>query len=232
MKTLHLSSLVIIFLLFTAFKPSVACEYAGSNLNFVTTQTEKAIAQDDINLVRYHTYKALSAIDKSKKQLDTCGCEYAAIGVEESTYQLKRAAKSTNLAETKALLKQALDHARSSLDAIHEHENHLRKPMNDMLAMNTNATGTTTLQVKSDMAPLQEAIDTALENYRISLNKVVNTVDCKEAKAFAERIYSQCELELLKSNLTEGKKYYNLKTQEITSEALERIGTCIAPAAN
>ena len=73
---------------------------------------------------------------------------------------------------------------------------------------------------------LQEKIDISLETYRESLLKVVLTVDCKEARAFAERIYKHCEKELLKPNQTEGKKYYNLRTQQITAQALEELGNC------
>ena len=65
-----------------------------------------------------------------------------------------------------------------------------------------------------------------MEKYRESLDKIVNSVDCKEARAFAEKIYTHCEQQLLKPNLTEGKKYYNLKTKDITLEALNKLKQC------
>ena len=75
---------------------------------------------------------------------------------------------------------------------------------------------------------LERKIDSSLISYKKSLEKVVQTVDCQEALAYATRIFEHCELELLKPNLTEGKKYYNLRTKEITAQALEELrATCI-----
>lgn len=227
MRTLHICSSVIIFLLFSSFNMNDACQYAASNINYVRTQTEAAISQTDINLVRYYTYKALGGIDKSNKQLAICGCEYASIGIEESSYQMKRAVKATSLVDAKKLLNKALETMLSSLEAIKNHDLHVENPTKKLLAMNTGDNNNIILiSQKTDNELLQELIDTSLENYRISLDKVIETVDCNEARAFAERIYRNCEKELLKATLSEGKKYYNLKTQEITSKALTRLGAC------
>jgi hypothetical protein len=51
-------------------------------------------------------------------------------------------------------------------------------------------------------------------------------VDCKEAKAFTQNVYRICEQQLMKPNLSEGKKYYNLKTKEIAANALKKLGNC------
>ena len=80
----------------------------------------------------------------------------------------------------------------------------------------------------SNKKDLFETIDTSLEKYRISLDKVVQSVNCKDATAFASRIYAECEAQLLKPNISEGSKYYNLRTKEITAEALTKIGDCSA----
>ena len=226
MKTLRLIGCAFAILLLLAFKPSKACEYSGSNINYIKTQIEKAISQNDLNLVRYYTYKALDGIEKSKKQLDDCGCQHAAIGVEESAHLLKRAAKESTLNGSLALLGRSLENTKGSIEALDRHEEHLAKPKKDMLAMNMDNPAEKIPEVQLENRFLQEKIDISLETYRESLLKVVLTVDCKEARAFAERIYKHCEKELLKPNQTEGKKYYNLRTQQITAQALEELGNC------
>ena len=75
MKYYYPIHIVVLVFLFSSFKVDKACEYAGSNINYVKTQTEKAIAVDDINQARYFAYKALNAIEKSKNQLKECGCD-------------------------------------------------------------------------------------------------------------------------------------------------------------
>ncbi len=227
MKAFHFFSYALILLLLTALKPTEACEYAGSNITFVKTQTEKAISKSTLNLTRYHAYKALNAIEKSKKQLKDCGCDYASIHIEESEYLLKRAIKVTTIEDAKGLLKRVLTNTDDSLSALEKHHEHVSSSAkNDLALNNTDDRDEGRSTVKPKHTFLKNKIDTALEKYRASLAKVVETIDCKESKAFAERIYQECEKELLTPNLSEGRKYYNLQTQKITAEALEKIGDC------
>ena len=227
MKLHYLILYAFIFSLFSAFKSNPACAYADSNISYVRTEIEKAITKTDLQLVRYHTYKALNAISKSKKQLEECGCEYAMENIIETSEHLKQATRATSLASSEILLKKALVETIEGLDALKNHDQHNSAYGNDVLVMNT---ASTEKEEASHEPPsekmLRQKIDSSLIKYRKSLAQVINTVDCKEAHNFAERIYNDCEQELLKPNLSEGKKYYNLKTKEITAEALERLKDC------
>jgi len=227
MKYYYAIHIVVLVFLFSSFKIDKACEYAGSNINFVKTQTEKAIAVDDINQARYFAYKALNAVEKSKNHLNECGCEYAAESIAEGLSNLKLAIKATSLNSTRILLNKALENTLGGLESLEEHELHDSKYGSDLLAMNTIVAK----KEKSSMKKLEKKeferkIDMSLEKYRESLNKIVISVDCKEARAFAENIYSHCEQQLLLPNLTEGKKYYNLKTKDITAAALQKLNYC------
>lgn len=225
MNTLRIIGYASVLFLFTAFKPTSACEYAGSNINYVKTQTEKALAKEDLNLIRYYTFKALNALEKSKKEIQACRCEYASISLEESAYLLKRATRAVDVKDSKDLLKRALQNTVSSIDALTIHnEQHTIDKSDNLLALNDEHG--TNVEESSETAkevPFREKLDASLNKYRQSLDKVVRTVNCIDAKAFAEGIYNNCEQELLKAGLSEQKKYYNLKTQEITADALIRI---------
>ena len=227
MKYYYSIFIVVLVLLFSSFKVDEACEYAGSNINYVKTQTEKAIAVDDINQARYFAYKALNAIDKSKNQLKECGCEYAAESIAEGLSNLKLAIKATSLNSTRILLNRALENTLGGLESLEEHELHDSKYGSNLLAMNTIVAKKEKASMKKPgKKELERKIDLSLEKYKESLNKIVNSVDCKEARAFAENIYSHCEQQLLLPNLTEGKKYYNLKTKDITAAALQKLNDC------
>ncbi|QCX00823.1 hypothetical protein FGM00_12145 [Aggregatimonas sangjinii] len=225
MNTLRIVGYALLLFFFVAFKPISACEYAGSNINFVKTQTEKALAKDDLNLIRYYTFKALNALEKSKKELEACKCEYASISVEESAYLLKRATRADDIKDSKDLLKRALRNTVSGIDALQIHdEQHITKKPEDLLAINDDRGANLDEGLgNSENIPFKEKLDASLEKYRKSLDKVVRTVNCNDAKAFAKAIYENCEQELLTKGLSEQKKYYNLRTQEITAEALIRI---------
>ena len=216
MKNYYLLSLVVLVSL-SSFKVDKACEYAGSNINFVKTQTQKAIAVEDINQARYFSYKALNAIEKTKIQLKECGCEYADESIVEGLSNLKLAIKATSLNSTRILLNRALENTLEGIDYLKEHEFHKSKYATDVLAMNTIVSEkektSIIIPTKKDF---ERKVDISLEKYRESLGKIVNTVDCREARAFAENIYQHCEQQLLIPNLSEGKKYYNLRTKEIT----------------
>lgn len=216
-------------LLFSSFTKNLECEYAGSNLGFAKSQTQKAIAINDINQARYYAYKALNAIIKSKKQLTICGCEYAKEGIEESQMDLKLATQATTLHSARILLSRSLENTLGSLEALEKHHLHGSKYASDVLVLNTKDAEEKNASLKElGIKTLNEKIDSSLENYRKSLDKVVETVNCREAKEFAQRIYDNCEQQLLKENLSEGKRYYNLRTKEITADALKRIGACIS----
>ncbi|MDX1767478.1 MAG: hypothetical protein R3294_05460 [Arenibacter troitsensis] len=213
--------------IFSSFRSNKACEYAGSNIGYIQSQTEKAIATEDINMSKYFAYKALNAIVKSKSQLEDCGCEHAMELLHESSTNLTNATKATSMPSVKILLKKALDNASGSMEALDEHDSHNSKYNNDVLAMNTK----TSIAEKDSQKPMDKnnmliKVDIALEKFKASLDKVVESVDCKEAKAFTQNVYDICEQQLLKPNLSEGKKYYNLKTKEIAANALKKLSSC------
>ena len=209
------------------FASDKACDYAGSNIGFVKAQTEKAIAAEDLNQSRYHAYKALNAIEKSKTQLEECGCKYAYKSIQESLDNLKKATRVSSLTGTRILLNRSLDNTLGSLEALEQHELHESPYASDVLAMNTKASEENKLRSIQPQGPaLEKKIDQFLEDYRLSLDHMIKSVDCKEAYNYARKVYEHCEQQLLSGKLTEAKKYYNLKTQEITAEALKELGTC------
>lgn len=215
--------LVLLVFLCSSFKIEKACEYAESNINFVKEQTEKAIAEADINKVRYFAYKALNAIEKSKEQLSDCGCQYAEQSISESLQNIKLAIKSNTLGNSKDLLSIALENIYSSIDLLEDHENH--KSQNVDLSYSSDTEEELNGHIPS-IREIENKIDASLESYRISLAKIVQTVDCAEARAYAQNVYNSCEQELLRTDLTEGKRYYNLQTKDITAEALEQLKDC------
>ena len=115
-----------------------------------------------------------------------------------------------------------------SLDELEEHElMHNSEYANDLLAINTTEVTKAKLSMKQPSGKLlEQKIDRALINFQNSLEEVVVSVDCKEAYEFATRIFVHCEQQLLRPNLTEAKKYYNLRTKEITAEALKKLEHC------
>lgn len=230
MKQLQTILLLFISLgLFSSFKPNQSCDYASSNIGYVKSEIEKAIAMTDLQLTRFHTYKAINAIEKSKKELDSCGCEYAIDNITLSSEHLKMATKTSTLASTAIFLNKALKETSDTLTSLKEHNTHKSSYGNDVLALNT--VNLTNESEHGSYTPpteelLKQKVDSSLTSYRASLDKMISTVNCREARAYADRIFEQCEQQLLKSNLSEGKKYYNLKTKEITAEAIEKLGEC------
>ena len=227
MKILHVMLYSIALLLLSSFAPGEACSYAGSNMNYVKARTEEALQMDDINKARFYAYKAIKVIQTSTNRFNDCGCKDAAINIEESLISLKAATKSTSLNGTRILLQEALQQIIDALDALDQHEMHdVVFPSKD-IAMNVEV-GMEAELIANELEKneLYEQIDNSLAKYSKSINTVVDSVNCLEAKAFANTIYARCEQQLLKPNLSEGKKYYNLRTKEITAKALLRLGDC------
>ncbi len=228
MKMFYSFCMLCLFVL-TSYSDNKACAYAGSNINYIKTQTQKALAAEDLNTSRYFAYKALNAIEKSRKQFEACNCDYANKSIYESLDYLKKATRVSSLNGSKILLKRALENAIGSLEALEKHDElHGSRYQSDVLAMNTKSAEREKEAMKGPDGPeLRKQIDQSLLRYKNSLAEVVKTVDCKDAYAFAYRIYRHCEEELLKPDLSEGKKYYNLRTKQITEDALEELKKCV-----
>jgi hypothetical protein len=204
---------------------SNACDYAGSNISYIRTQTQNAIDAQKLNMVHYYAYKALNAIEKSKQQFYDCGCEYAQQSIEEGENNLRKAIKVTSLLSSRMLLEKAMENAKGSLESLQDHhEIHTSEYGNNMLSLNTNDLKKPQKRFQPTQGKkLTSKIDSSLVSFQNSLNKVVLTIECQEAQDYILGIFERCELELLKTNLTEGKRYYNLRTKEIAAKALEGL---------
>ncbi|WP_411031400.1 hypothetical protein [Spongiimicrobium sp. 3-5] len=227
MKIINTSFCVLLFFSHTLFGFNNACDYAGSNIDYVKSQTIRALEANDLNTSKFFAYKALNAIEKSRKQLEACDCEYAVKNIYEGLDNLKKATRTTSLESSKILLNRALENTLGSLEAIDEHELHKSNYASDVLAMNTVASKADKVAMKRpNLEALHQRIDNSLVNFQNSLDEVVASVPCKEALSFASKIHGNSEQELLKNNLTEAKKYYNLRTKAIAAEALKKLNGC------
>ncbi len=214
-------------ILFSSFLVDKTCEYASSNMNYSKSQIEKSIGVDDINQAKYYANKAINAIEKSKQNIQDCGCVYAESSIEDGKYDLILATRATSLNSTRILLNRALEHLKEGIESLGDHGLHESKYGTDLLALNTIIPKTEKIAKPiPNEKELERKIDASLEKYRESLENIINSVDCASAKAFAKNIYSHCEQQLLIPNLSEGKKYYNFKTKQITAEAMERLDSC------
>lgn len=228
MKTRYLVLSLLAIGLFSSFKMSEACQYAGSNIGYVKTQTQLALEDKDLNKAKFNTYKAIKAIYKLRKQLEECGCEQALINIEESQFHLKKATKATTMEHAQLLLLEAYHKVVLSLEALERHHLHESNELHDDPAL----TRAQTTEKKNwseyhlEGQALRVMIDDSLIPYEESLQRIVDSVNCKDARAYAERVFKICEQELLKPGLSEGKKYYNLRTQEITAEAIKELENC------
>tara|TARA_R110000744_G_scaffold19680_7_gene51782 strand:+ start:395 stop:994 length:600 start_codon:yes stop_codon:yes gene_type:complete len=196
-------------------------------MGYAKSQITAALSTQDINQARFYAYKALNALEKSKDQLKVCGCTYAKTSVYENIEVLTLATKSTTLEGTISYLNESIELTDNTILVLESHDTHDSIYSNNELSVNTNSSTEvkTGKKVKFDKN-IFENIDISLEKYRVSLDKVVQTVNCKDATAFATRIFNESEAQLLKPNISEGSKYYNLRTKEITQEALNKIGDC------
>lgn len=227
MKIPHIILYGIALLLLSSFAPSDACNHAGSNMNYVKARTEEALSKQDINQARFYAYQAIKVIQTSTNRFDNCGCKDAQVNIEESLINLKASTKSTSLNGTRILLQEALQQIVDALDAFEQHEMHDTALSNKDFTLNTTTEIVNTLPtIAAKENELYRRIDTSLISYSKSINTVVDSVSCADARAFAKNIFVNCEQQLLKSNLSEGKKYYNLRTKEITEKALSRLGDC------
>ncbi|QWX82755.1 hypothetical protein H0I23_09780 [Cellulophaga sp. HaHaR_3_176] len=229
MKIKYLLLIFFLFIFLSSFNKEEdrACEYVGSNIEYISSQTQKALLETDLNKTKYQIYKAINAIEKTKKKLKDCGCSYASKNLFTSLDNLVMSTKTSNLGNARIFLNRSLKNTASSLESLQEHHTHQSKYQNGVLSLNTK---TDENLKKGSPIPndryLHQKIDSSLVKFEKSLDDVVRTIECGKAKTFTQRVFNISEKELLKENLSEGKKYYHLRTKAIAAEALKKLENC------
>lgn len=205
-----------------------ACMNTEAMIGFVKEQTGQALEEQDLSLIRYHAFKALNTIERSKAQLEACGCDYARKNLMESLENLKLSTRVTTLEGTRIPLARAMDYIAAAREALQQHERTHDRPFGQQLITVDNSVPTQTQakRILEEEKALESKIEKALQNYERSLNEVVEGVPCEEALVFVKRIYAHSQSQLERGDQTPAKKFYNLRTKEITEKAMARLGDC------
>lgn len=205
-----------------------ACINTESLIGYIGEETSQALEKGDIQLIRYHAFNAVNAIERSKSQLEDCGCDYARKNLLESLENLKLATQVSTLEGTRIPLSRAMDYILAGREALEQHEKSHTQPFwQRLIDVDTNDSKHTQASrlLKADKA-IEAKIEEALVTYQNSLNQVMEGVPCDEALVFVQRVYAHCEKQLERNDQTPAKRYYNLRTKEITEKALNNLKDC------
>ncbi|MDO6492140.1 MAG: hypothetical protein ACSHW4_03470 [Cellulophaga sp.] len=204
--------LLLTALLLFSFVTNTACDLVNSNLGFALKQTSDAEKSQDINTVKFHTYKAIKTLQKLDKQLKDCGCTTATKEITEGLNLLKDVTHTTSLSAAKAILESATENINSSIKKIADYSK--KTISNNTTKANENA-------------KIYAAVDSILIPVEKSMMAMtVEKDNCKQAYATALAIYEKNELKLLDESLTEAKKYYHLRSIEIAKKTMKKLEDC------
>ena len=214
----------------SSFTVRNACEYASSNLEYIKSKIQSAIVANDLKMSKYHAYKALNGIEKTRANFEDCGCEGTIESLEGATTELKQATKAETLEDSKRSLHLALESTLIGMKVLQIFEQEVASTYgNDILVLNTK-------DVLNDqdgifLTPthtIKEQVHSCLLGFESSLDNVVNEVDCEEAHRFINNIHEEARLVLLNTELSEHKKQYHQRVKTLAQEALDRLGECNA----
>ncbi|WP_394750494.1 hypothetical protein [Spongiimicrobium salis] len=228
---MQLNSLLFIslyLLTFAVYGNVQPCKSTNSNISYVKAQTKRAIGATEINKVKFYTYRAINAIEKTRKQLISCDCNYASDSIFESLEQLKSATRTTSLDSTKIFLRRAMESTTYGLNALERHDLHDRSYATHPLSLSTiSSRREKRTLILPENKMLKEKIDQSLVDFQHSLDEVINTVDCKAAYNFAYTLYRKCERQLENKKIPEAKRYYNIKAKTMAYKAIQKLEDCI-----
>ncbi|MEM9000236.1 MAG: hypothetical protein AAGB24_08215 [Bacteroidota bacterium] len=229
-----LKNLIEISLLFGCFSlyprtiPNTdSCESVGSNMAYIKSQTETALKKDDLDMAKYHTYKALNGIWKAKASIEKCGCAGVIEGMQMASQHLKEAIRTYSIEDSKTFLHIALQRTLSSIVALKKFGAPKKSNYrDDILTMNThkgeeakNASEVSLLRQTDIIAQ----IENSLSKFESSLYEVVSITDCYQARDFIEEVQGKTSRKLNNPDISEGKQYYHSRVLEITQEALLKL---------
>jgi len=220
----------IALLVMASFTTFNACAFANQNTEFIKIHTQLAIEAPDFEKSKYHAYKALKGINKTKNNFKDCGCENALINIKQAEHNLKQATKTNSLEASKSFLQTALKSTITSIDALEEFEDVDNTTYgNDVLVLNTkqvlNEQGGVILPKAKR---LKEAIELNVSQFEKSLQNVLEHVECEDAFNFISKLHAKTKERLDDKSLSEAKIYYHGRVKEITYSALLSLEGCPA----
>ncbi len=234
MKTKKIILLIVLVLgllglfIMASFKTPNACEYANSNLEYIKDQTETAISAPELPIAKYHAYKAISGIEKTRSNFEACGCKEAITSLDNVMSNLKEATKADSDSRSKKALQKALKNTLIGIKELEAFGLAAGEAYGDnMLVLNTRAV----LDAQGGvLLPegklLEQKVHNGLKNFETSIDKVVRELECKEARKFIKKTYDNAHIQLLNTNLTKPKKIYHQRVKTITKNALARLKDC------
>ncbi|MET1260081.1 hypothetical protein ABV409_12085 [Flagellimonas sp. DF-77] len=215
-------------LLFSSFGNYNACKFANQNTGLVVEQTGLALGATTLQMAKYHGFKALKSVSKTKENFEDCACEEAMRSFTIAEENLKEAVKANTLADAKAFLTIAMNSSKISRAELDAFEKINRSAYSDeLLVMNTKGTISEQggiIVPESDKARLK--IEDSLERFQTSLDQVVAYVDCEDAFNFISKIVTKSDAELAKETLSEAQRYYHSEIKKIAYEGLLELNTC------
>jgi len=215
-------------LLLLSFANYNDCQIANLHVGNIKIQTQNALNANSLEMTRYHTFKALSSLEKSKSNLNDCGCEPALVTAKDTEQNLKQATRAKTVSDSRAFLKIAMQNTLIIIDALKNFEEEFTSTYgDDILVLNTkevlNSQGGFKLSPGEE---LQKKMDNSLTEFETSLNAVVTYVDCEDAFNFINKIIRKSDQSLQRSTLTQGQREYHSRIKSIAFDALKALEGC------
>ena len=208
-KSILLTALAMGLCFMTSFtKPANACQYASSNLEYIKSKIQDAIKEDALPMAKYHAYKALNGIEKTRENFLDCGCEGALESLENTLSHLKAATKSSDLKKSKSALHKALETATIGGNVLNSFAQETSSEYgSNVLVLNTkNVIDFQDGSLLTQGSTVKKQVHQCLLGFESSLDKVVAEVECNEAHRFITNIYEESRLILLNTELSQHKK--------------------------
>ena len=215
-------------LLLLSFTGINACRIANNDVISIKGHTQKALETQSLEMARYYGFKALSSLEKTKTNLNDCGCEPALQTAKDTEFNLKKAVKSKSLEDSKSYLKLALQNTLVTIDALENFKQEYSSTYgDDILVMNTkevlNEQGGILL---NPAKKLQEKMDQSLIEFETSLKAVVQHVDCGDAFNFINKIIDKSNRNIERNTLTNAQREYHTRVKTIALDALKKLDGC------
>jgi len=235
MKTYQRKILIIAILIgalslltMASFTTYNACEFANTNTLYIKDQTQLAYNANDFKMVKYHAYKALTGIERSKNNFKDCGCNAALEGINRTKENLKSATKSSALFDAKSFVEIALKNTTISIIALEGFKQKKNTVYNEgfltMDALNLNLINDNIIELEG--LTLSEKIENGVNKFKTSLAKMIAVNDCSIALNYVQTTHKLSVLKSNDENVSPGKRYYHKRIKEITAQALEDLKSC------
>ncbi|NND15847.1 MAG: hypothetical protein HKN89_05940 [Eudoraea sp.] len=230
-KLLYTLSLFIILILSSS--PKSNCAEVYTSASYGLSHSKKAFKAHNFDHQKYYAERALEALEKTRGQVEECGCDGAMNSIEDGIKHLEEAMDPVDWKMGRYHTKRAMEYTYSILDNLDicSTDNEVSSettdtPESDSRSQNLEESDTVSAEVDQALAEFEQSAEQNLKELNEKIKELGFLMDCESN----EFVLDQAEIEKSKegmfTSIEEAQMFYRAQATKAYKRAVSALEKC------